>query len=90
MSEEVRVDRVGKITLAGKEVRIELMALDATRRDSAGRPSMTLRQTIVLPAAGFVQLANAALDAMRRLEQRGIVKRRPPAGGAAPAKPAGG
>ena len=75
MTEEVFADRIGSVSITGGVVRIDLVTLDPATPDAKGQPSPVLRQRVVMPADGFVGLANAALQAMARLEKLGLVKR---------------
>ena len=82
MSEELFADMVGSVSITGGVVRIDLMALDPSKPDAKGKPTAVVRQRIVMPADGFVGLANATARAMARMEKLGLVKRNE----AAPAK----
>ena len=75
MPDEVFADRIGAIAVTGGVVRFDLLALDPSSPDAKGQPSPVVRQRVVMPADGFVGLANAAVHAMARLEKLGLVKK---------------
>jgi len=76
MSDEIFVDTVGEVVITGGVVRIDLMAVDPSKRDAQGRPTPTLRQRIVMPADGFARLAIAMSGTLGTLEKMGLIKRR--------------
>ena len=78
MTEELFADRIGNVAITGGVVRIDLMTLEPAKPDSKGGPTAVLRQRVIMTADGFVGLANAAVQAMARLEQMGLVKRNEP------------
>ncbi|MCC7428812.1 MAG: hypothetical protein IT557_18110 [Alphaproteobacteria bacterium] len=76
MSDEIFVDTVGEVVVTGGVVRIDLMAVDPSKRDAKNRPQHVLRQRIVMPADGFARLAIAMSGTLGQLEKMGLVKRR--------------
>jgi len=74
MHNEVYADGIGEITVTGATVRIDLVSLSPTERDTAGQPSSVFRQRIVMPVDAFAN----SFELMRRvvdgLVQAGAIK----------------
>jgi hypothetical protein len=80
MSEERYADAVGEISLAGTNVRIDLVSL-SREKDEKGQPKPEFRQRIVMPIDGFVQSFALMARVMQQLEKQGVVKRQAAAEG---------
>ena len=97
---EVFADGIGWIGFHGGVVRIDFFSYgtpEAAMATVAGKapdkePERILRQRLVMPIDGFLRSLAAMTDLVRKLEEGGMVVRRPgaaaPAGGAG-AEPAG-
>ena len=73
---EVFADGMGEITLSGGMVRIDLVCLSASNKDSEGRPELELRQRLVMPPDGFLRSFSAMEDLVQKLIKAGVVKQR--------------
>lgn len=73
---EVFADGMGEITLSGGMVRIDLICLSATQKDSEGKPELELRQRVVMPPDGFLRSFSAMEDLVQKLIKAGVVKQR--------------
>ena len=73
---EVFADGMGEITLTGGMVRVDFVALSATKKNSEGRPELEIRQRVVMPPDGFLRSFSAMEDLMKKLIEAGVVKQR--------------
>ena len=73
---EVFADGMGEITLSGGMVRIDLVSLSSSRKDSEGNPQLEFRQRIVMPPDGFLRCFSAMEDLVKKLVDAGLVKPR--------------
>ena len=70
---EVFADGMGEITLSGGMVRIDLVCLSASKKDSEGRPEVELRQRLVMPPDGFLRSFRGMEDLVEKLIKEGVV-----------------
>ena len=81
-SREIFADGVGEIVLSGGMVRMDLVVMTGSQRDTDDKPRMEVRQRVVMPPDGFLRSFSAMEDLVRQLVEAGLVK---PRDGAAPA-----
>ena len=78
MQNEIYADAIGEITITGPIVRIDLVSLSATQRDSAGQPVPEFRQRIVMSIEGFANSYEVLQKAMNGLLDAGAIRRNVP------------
>ena len=74
MHEEIYADGVGEITVTGNIVRIDLVSLSATQRDSNNKPKAVHRQRIIMPVEAFANTAELMKNVLAGLVKSGAVK----------------
>jgi hypothetical protein len=77
MRDELFADGIGEITVTGTTVRIDLVSLSPTERDSEGKPVPQLRQRIVMPVEGFANAFELMRRAVDGLAEAGAIMRTP-------------
>ena len=77
MPEEIFADGVGEITVTGNIVRIDLVSLSATQRDSNNKPAAVFRQRIIMPVEAFANTTELMKNVLAGLVQSGVVKMQP-------------
>lgn len=75
-SREIFADGIGEIVLSGGMVRMDLVVLAGSQRDSADKPRMEVRRRIIMPPDGFLRSFSAMEDLVRQLVEAGLVKPR--------------
>jgi hypothetical protein len=75
-SREIFADGVGEIVLSGGMVRLDLVVLTGSQRESGDKPRMEVRQRVVMPPDGFLRSFSAMEDLVRQLVEAGLVKPR--------------
>lgn len=73
--DDVFADGVGEITLVGGMVRMDLVSLSATEKDSNGNPSLEFRQRVVMPPDGFLRSFSAMENLVKQLMEAGVVQK---------------
>lgn len=84
---ETYADRIAEILVTGSVVRIDVGSYDV-QPGQTGAPELVVRQRIVMPMEGFLQSTGIMVEVARKLEEKGVISRRPNEGEAPP--PAGG
>ncbi len=75
MADELYSDGIGEITVTGTIVRIDLVSLSPTERDSKGNPKPVFRQRIVMPIDAFANSVDVMDKALAGLVDAGAVRR---------------
>lgn len=75
MADELYSDGIGEITVTGTIVRIDLVSLSPTERDSKGNPKPVFRQRIVMPIDAFANSVDVMDKALAGLVDVGAVRR---------------
>lgn len=78
MQNEIYADAIGEITVTGPIVRIDLVSLSATQRDSANQPVPEFRQRVVMSIEGFANSYEVLQKAMNGLLEAGAIRRNVP------------
>ncbi len=78
MQPELYSDGIGEITITGSIVRIDLMSLSATERDTNNNLKSVVRQRIILTVEGFANSVDLMQKALQSLVDAGVVKRTTP------------
>jgi hypothetical protein len=87
MHDELYADAIGEITVTGTIIRIDLVSLSATQKDSHNQPVSQLRQRVVMSIEGFANSFDVLQKAMNGLIEAGAVKRVEPERGPIPLRP---
>ena len=75
MADELYSDGIGEITVTGTIVRIDLVSLSPTERDSKGNPKPVFRQRIIMPIDAFANSVDVMDKALAGLVDAGAVRR---------------
>lgn len=75
MHNEVYSDGIGEITVSGSVVRIDLVSLSPTERDTQNHPKPVFRQRIVMPIDVFANAAELMQKVLQGLVDAGAVTR---------------
>lgn len=75
MADELYSDGIGEITVTGPIVRIDLVSLSPSERDSKGNPKPVFRQRIVMPIDAFANSVDVMNKALAGLVDAGAVRR---------------
>jgi hypothetical protein len=78
MQAEVYADGIGEITVTGAIVRIDLVSLSPSERDSANQPVPVFRQRIIMSMEGFANSFEVMQKAMHGLIEGGAIRRTSP------------
>lgn len=78
MQNELYADAIGEITVSGPTVRIDLVSLSATAKDSAGKPVPEFRQRVIMTIDGFANSFEVLQQAMNGLIEAGAIRRNVP------------
>src|SRR5215212_1432201 len=91
MHPEVYTDGIDEITVGGSIVRVDLVSLSPTDRDSNNVPKKVFRQRLIFSIEAFANSVEVMQNALHGLVEAGVVKRTParPPGDAARSGPAG-
>ena len=74
---ELYSDGVGKITVTGGVVRVDLMSLSPTECDANNNPKSTFRQRVIFSVDGFVKSLEVMQKAFQGLVDGGVIQRKP-------------
>ena len=88
MIPEMYADSIGEITLTGSVLRIDLVTLSATQRDSSNNPIRELRQRIIMPIEGYAGSFDLLKRVFDSLVESGALNRRSPGAAATASAPA--
>jgi hypothetical protein len=75
--DEVYSDGIAEITVTGPIVRIDLMSLSPSERDSNNNPKPVLRQRIVMPIDAFANAVELMQKAVNGLIEAGAIRQTP-------------
>ena len=75
-SKDIFADGIGEITLAGGMVRMDLVNLVGSQKDSEKKPKLEFSQRIVMPPDGFLRSFSAMENLVKQLIEAGLVKPR--------------
>jgi hypothetical protein len=78
MQAEIYADGIGEITVTGAIVRIDLVSLSSSERDSANQPVPVFRQRIIMSMEGFANSFEVMQKAMHGLIEGGAIRRTSP------------
>ncbi len=73
---ESYADGIGEITLSGGMVRMDLVTLQGSQKDSENKPKLQQSQRIIMPADGFLRSFSAMENLVKQLIDAGLVKPR--------------
>ena len=73
---ESYADGIGEITLSGGMVRIDLVTLQGTQKNSESKPKLETSQRIIMPPDGFLRSFSAMENLVKQLIDAGLVKPR--------------
>ena len=74
---ELYSDGVGKITVTGGVVRVDLESLSPTECDANNNPKSTFRQRLIFSLDGFVKSVEVMQKAFQGLVDGGVIQRKP-------------
>ncbi len=75
-SKDIFADGIGEITLSGGMVRMDLVSLVGSQKDSENKPKLEFSQRIVMPPDGFLRSFSAMENLVKQLIEAGLVKPR--------------
>lgn len=75
-SKDIFADGIGEITLAGGMVRMDLVSLKGSQKDSENKPRLEFSQRVVMPPDGFLRSFSAMENLVKQLIEAGLVKPR--------------
>ena len=78
MHNEMYSDGVEEITVTGNIVRVDLISLSPTERDSNNNPKKIFRQRLIFSAEAFANSVEVMQNALRGLVDAGVVARGQP------------
>ena len=73
-SKDIFADGIGEITLSGGMVRMDLVSLVGSQKDSENKPKLEFSQRIVMPPDGFLRSFSAMENLVNQLIESGLVK----------------
>ncbi len=82
MHAEVYTDGVDEITVGGSIVRVDLVTLSPTERDSNNEPKRVFCQRLIFSAEAFANSVDVMQKALQGLVQAGVIRRNEPTGAA--------
>jgi len=75
-STDIFADGIGEITLAGGMVRMDLVSLVGSQKDSENKPRLEFSRRVVMPPDGFLRSFSAMENLVKQLIEAGLVKPR--------------
>jgi hypothetical protein len=78
MHAEVYSDGVDEITVGGTIVRVDLVSLSPTERDTNNKPKSVFRQRLIFSVEAFANSVEVMEKALQGLVDAGVVKRNQP------------
>lgn len=75
-STDIFADGIGEITLAGGMVRMDLVTLVGSQKDSENKPRLEFSKRVVMPPDGFLRSFSAMENLVKQLIDAGLVKPR--------------
>jgi len=73
---ESYADGIGEITLSGGMVRMDLVTLQGSQKDSENKPRLEPSHRIIMPPDGFLRSFSAMENLVKQLIDAGLVKPR--------------
>ena len=74
---ELYSDGIGRITVTGGVVRVDLESLSPTECDANNNPKSTFRQRVIFSLDGFVKSLEVMQKAFQGLVDGGVIQRKP-------------
>lgn len=75
MTDELYCDGISEITVTNLIVRIDMMSLSATQRNSNNEPESVFRQRIIMPVDAFANAVDLMQKALDGLVAAGAIRR---------------
>lgn len=69
------IDGVGEVRLSEGVVRMDLLAMSATRRDDDGNPVPEFVEQLVMSPRAFMRLVGALSQTLQGMEEKGLITR---------------
>ena len=73
---ESYADGIGEITLSGGMVRMGLVTLQGSQKNSESKPQLETSQRIIMPPDGFLRSFSAMENLVKQLIDAGLIKPR--------------
>lgn len=73
---ESYADGIGEITLSGGMVRMDLVTLQGSQKNSESKPQLETSQRIIMPPDGFLRSFSAMENLVKQLIDAGLIKPR--------------
>jgi hypothetical protein len=70
MEQQLFADGIGRISVIGGVVRLDLMTYSATETDAKGQPRPVVTQRIIMGTDGFLRSSEKILEAVQALNQK--------------------
>jgi hypothetical protein len=77
MEQQIFSDGIGRISVIGGVVRLDLVTYSATETDAKGQPRAVLSQRIVMGAEGFLRASEKILEAAQQMTRAGQTQPQP-------------
>ena len=77
MNEQVYADDIGAIIVSGAIVRLDLMIMSPTEKESSGKPKLVMQQRVIMPIDAFVRAANRMQTSVEDMVKKGVITRAP-------------
>ncbi len=74
MSDQKFVDGVGEVRMRDGVIRLDLLALSATRRDKEGEPVPEFVEQLVMSPQAFLRVFRSLANAVGEMQNAGILK----------------
>jgi hypothetical protein len=78
MTDELYCDGISEITVTNLIVRIDMMSLSATQRNSNNEPEPVFRQRVIMPVDAFANAVDLMQKALDGLVAAGAIRRTGP------------
>ena len=79
MEQQIFSDGIGRISVIGGVVRLDLMTYSATETDAQGQPRAVLSQRVVMGAEGFLRASEKILEAAQQMTRAAQPQAKPQA-----------
>lgn len=77
MANDIFCDGVGRVTVTGPLVRMDLVSLSTTEKDAQGRPTQMPQGRLVMPVEAFLRTAAAMQQTIQQMVKAGVLTARP-------------
>ncbi len=78
MHDQIYTDGIGEIMVGGSIVRVDLVSLSPTERDTNNTPKKVFCQRVIFSIEGFANSVEVMQSALQGLVDAGVVKRNAP------------